>query len=388
MESVKIDVRRPASRLQSLTGLRFLAALLVFGFHLSLNRHLLGEGSLPDAYRGLLKNAGWFGVTFFFVLSGFVLTWSVRPRDTYREFVARRLVKIYPNHLVTFVIAFTLFGLAGASALEAVGNLALLHAWVPRDTSFFSINHPSWSLSTELFFYLMFPALWFGLRRIPDRLLWPVAGLVMAVILVLPAVAGLLPAGEVFGEAHRNSPLYQHSMHQVWFLYAFPPVRLLDFALGMLMASIVRAGRWPGLPALPVAGLVLVAYLASLAQPLEYQLNASFVIPIALLIPAVATLDEGGRGGLLGHPRVVLLGEVSFAFYMVHDILLTGLGRLLGPHTPAPGIGLLLAFCALVVSIGAAWVLYRAVESPLTRAWARRRARVVPLGAERAPAML
>ncbi|WP_036372666.1 hypothetical protein [Micromonospora sp. ATCC 39149] len=47
MTTVNFDVRRPGSRLQSLTGLRFLAALLVFGFHLSLNRHLLGEGGVP-----------------------------------------------------------------------------------------------------------------------------------------------------------------------------------------------------------------------------------------------------------------------------------------------------------------------------------------------------
>ncbi|WP_050777894.1 acyltransferase family protein [Micromonospora sp. ATCC 39149] len=210
----------------------------------------------------------------------------------------------------------------------------------------------------------------------------------MATILALPTVAGLLPAGDVFGEAHRNSPLYQHSMNQVWFLYAFPPVRLLDFALGMLMASIVRAGRWPGLPAASAAGLVLVAYLASLAEPLAYQLNAGFVIPVALLIPAVATLDERGRGGWLSHPRTVLLGEVSFAFYLVHDILLTGLGRVLGPHTPPPGVGLLLAVCALVVSIGAGWLLYRTVERPLTRAWARRSARPAQPGAERTPALV
>lgn len=132
-----------AHRLDSLTGMRFLAAAAVFGFHLSLHPQLLGDTQLARAYITLLANAGWFGVTFFFVLSGFVLAWSARPSDTYREFVGRRLVKIYPNHLVTFVIAFGLFGLAGASVWEATANLTLLHAWIPRDTSFFSINHPS-----------------------------------------------------------------------------------------------------------------------------------------------------------------------------------------------------------------------------------------------------
>ena len=364
---------RDSQRLSSLTGMRFFAALVVFGFHLSLNRLFTADTDVSSPFAALMRNGGWFGVSFFFVLSGFVLTWSVRPNDRAKDFVARRLVKIFPNHLVTFAIAFALFGLAGATALEALGNLTLLHAWIPRDTSFFSINHPSWSLSAELFFYAMFPLLWMGVRRIPARLLWPVAVLVMLTILALPTIAALLPAGEVFGANHRNSPLYQHSMTRVWFVYAFPLTRLLDFALGMLMATIVRNGRWPRLhPAFALA-LVAVSYAVSLVLPLPYQLNAAFIIPIALLIPAIAAHESHGRGrGLLGHPRMVFLGEISFAFYMVHDIFLTGVGTVLAGRTLPAGAGIALGIAVLIASCAAAWALYAVVERPLTRWWSRR----------------
>lgn len=365
----------PVHRLDSLTGMRFLAAAAVFGFHLSLHPQLLGDSAVARAYIALLANAGWFGVTFFFVLSGFVLAWSARPADTYREFVGRRLVKIYPNHLVTFVVAFGLFGLAGATTWEAVGNLTLLHAWVPRDTSFFSINHPSWSLSTEMFFYLMFPLLWAGLRRTPSRALWPAALGLMAVIMALPLVAAMLPAGEVFGENHRNSPLYQHPMNQVWLLYAFPPARLLDFALGMLMAMIVRCGQWPGLRPAPLAALVALGYLASLTLPVLYQLNSGLVGPLALLIAAVAADDARQRAGWLRRRWMVFLGEVSFAFYLLHDIVLTWIGRAsVGWDLPAGG-GFMVGAIAFAASLAGATVLYRTVERPLTQAWARRRSR-------------
>ncbi|UCN13634.1 acyltransferase family protein [Cellulomonas iranensis] len=72
----------PHGRLDALTGLRFLAALVVVVFHLSLNRFFLDAPALVDPLQGVLRNGGWLGVTFFFVLSGFVLTWSARPGDT------------------------------------------------------------------------------------------------------------------------------------------------------------------------------------------------------------------------------------------------------------------------------------------------------------------
>jgi peptidoglycan/LPS O-acetylase OafA/YrhL len=363
---------RDSQRLPSLTGMRFFAALIVFGFHLSLNKLFTDDTDVSSPFAALMRNGGWFGVSFFFVLSGFVLTWSVRPKDRAKDFIARRLVKIYPNHLVTFVISFALFGLAGATAAEALGNLTLLHAWIPRDTSFFSINHPSWSLSAELFFYAAFPLLWMGVRRIPARVLWPVAILVMLAVLALPTLAALLPAGEVFGPNHKNSPLYQHSMTQVWFVYAFPLTRLLDFLLGMLMATIVRNGRWPRLHPGAALALVVASYAVSLALPLPYQMNAAFIIPIALVIPAIAAHESRGRSGWLSHPKVVFLGEISFAFYMVHDIFLTGVGTVLAGRTLPVGAGIALGLGVLLASCAAAWALYALVERPLTRWWSRR----------------
>ena len=97
---------RAFSRLESLTGMRFLAALLVFGCHAA----VLGYFA-PETELRLMKftySGGWIGVVFFFVLSGFVLTWSVRPGDTPRAFWRRRVCKIYPNHLVTALAAILL----------------------------------------------------------------------------------------------------------------------------------------------------------------------------------------------------------------------------------------------------------------------------------------
>jgi peptidoglycan/LPS O-acetylase OafA/YrhL len=108
---------RRTKRLDSITGARFIAAGLVFIFHIATCGIFVG--SVASGLTTVTKSAGTIGVSFFFVLSCFVLTWSARPGDTYTGFMRRRLVKIYPNHLVTFCLAVILIS-AGTPAATAV----------------------------------------------------------------------------------------------------------------------------------------------------------------------------------------------------------------------------------------------------------------------------
>ena len=132
------------ARLDRLTSLRFFAALLVVGNHST--REL---AQVPGVSQ--LLTMGTSGVTFFFALSGFVLTWSHRENDSARSFYRRRFARIYPMHAATWVLAFPVLILAQQeiSALQAGSNLLLLQAWVPDSTVYFGMNAPSWSLSNE-----------------------------------------------------------------------------------------------------------------------------------------------------------------------------------------------------------------------------------------------
>jgi peptidoglycan/LPS O-acetylase OafA/YrhL len=108
---------RPSSR----SGLRFLAALSVFLFHSSvLGSPLPPHGPLnpfadravATGYANALLGAGFLGMSFFLVLSGFVITWSSRPGEPVWSFPRRRVVKIYPNHIVLWTVCLPLFALA------------------------------------------------------------------------------------------------------------------------------------------------------------------------------------------------------------------------------------------------------------------------------------
>ena len=78
--------------LEGLTSLRFFAALAVVIHH---TRNAWANTVVTD----YIGQVGWLGVSFFFILSGFVLMWSYKPSLSFRDFIIRRLIRIWPLHL-------------------------------------------------------------------------------------------------------------------------------------------------------------------------------------------------------------------------------------------------------------------------------------------------
>ncbi|MFI8812580.1 MULTISPECIES: acyltransferase family protein [unclassified Streptomyces] len=350
------------SRLPSLTGLRFVAVLLVFAFHASLESPF-ADGGVNRAYADVVANAGWLGVSFFFVLSGFVLTWSSRETDTAPRFWRRRAAKVYPLHLLTWGAALVLLASAGtpAEARAAIPNFFLVQTWVPDRDVFSSLNDVSWSLSCEVFFYLAFPFLIRAVLRIrPERLWLWAAGTALAVP-TLPWLSALLPAGEAL-------PFGTGSQEQFWFVYVLPVGRALEFAFGILLARMLLTGRriTVGVPTAVI--LLAIGYAVSLRLPFLHGLTSATVVPIGLLVVAVARADADGRRSFLASPLLIRLGEWSFAFYLTHRLLLQHGHRLLGEgrtwSTPA---ALVLLAAAFALSLALSWALHVLVERPATR---------------------
>ncbi|MGW4113593.1 acyltransferase family protein [Actinosynnema sp. NPDC004786] len=338
----------PAVRLPSLTGLRFLAAFVVFGFHLHAGG--LFDGTGAEGVLAAVFGQGATGVGFFFLLSGFVLTWSARPGVPARVALRRRAARVLPNHVVVWLVVFA--GLAwagGASVLTGLLGLVLLQAWVPVQSVYFGVNTPAWSLSCEAAFYTAFGWLLGLVDRIPPRRLRWAAGGLMAAVVAVPAVALPMPAGLEY-----------------WFVYVFPVTRALEFVLGMVLARVVRAGRWVGLGLAPAGALAVVGYVASGHLPGTFGYVAGTVVPLALLIPAVAVADVTGARSPFRNRTAVLLGEVSFAFYLVHQVVMR-VAEAARPHDLGLVGAVGIAGALLVASLAAAWLLHRLVERPAQR---------------------
>lgn len=370
--ALRPDVLPP--RLPSLTGMRFLAATMVFSFH-SMFENLFAAPKDQHTFNSIASQGGWVGVSFFFVLSGFVLTWSARPGDTPQRFWRRRFFKIYPNHVITFVAALMLTEWVSKVAVDnraAILNLLLLQSWFPDSRIVYSVNVVAWSLSCEAFFYLCFPFLLRLISRIRPERLWAWACGMVAGVVVVAIVATMLPSGQVIPEA--GLPWWQ-----LWFSYLFPPVRMLEFVFGILLARIVMSGRKLPLGLGGSVAFAVAAYALAPLFPKNFSAVAVMVLPLGLVIAAGAVADVAQQGSWLSSRVMVWLGEMSFAFYLWHVLVLTNLGRWLGAGTGwnAP---VALAVLALLfgVTLLLSSLLFSLVERPVLRRFGTSRRRPRP----------
>jgi peptidoglycan/LPS O-acetylase OafA/YrhL len=355
------------SRLPSLTGLRFVAASLVFFFHVS--QPMIGLNNpfanvtLAHVYDRLFSAGGRVGVSFFFVLSGFVLTWSAKPNDTVSNFIKRRMLKIYPNHVVTWAIAMFFLVAPGTSPKVWLPNLFLIQAWFPNGAILIGVNRVSWSLSCELLFYCLFPLILPLVQRIPAVRLWLCAGV---------AVVGLVAAQALivfFTPSVPVLPGWDVPALQFWLTYFFPPLRLFEFVIGMLMARILMTNQWIRCGFLTASLFAVIGYAIDSVAPFPYNLNVVFVVPIALLISAAAATDTAGRPTLFASSTMVWLGEMSFAFYMVHLEVLYGIRALLKEPTFSTPAAVAIVVMEFSSALLLAWVLYMLVERPIMKLW-------------------
>ncbi|WP_344640623.1 acyltransferase [Kitasatospora cystarginea] len=349
------------SRLPSLTGMRWAAAMMIFCFHVMIESGFFGQERAQSTMWWLFCG-GRSGVSFFYVLSGFVLTWSARPKDRVVSFWRRRFARIYPSHFLTFLGAVALFSWEGLhlSGRVAAANLTLTQSWfafAPR--YWYGYNGVSWSLSVEFFFYFMFPFLVPPITRMGARAWWAIVAVGPGLVIAMPFLMDWV------GEKTGIQPLF--------LVYQFPPVRLLEFLIGIALALLVRNGRWRG-PNMTVSavvlvtGLLLTQKLVLWAEKPLISASATGIIGCVLLIPAAARADVEGTASIWRNPRMVRLGEISFAFYLVHELVIfTAMKLFNGPPRLPTVQALALTIACFSVALVLATMLHDMVEKPFVK---------------------
>ncbi|MFC5724987.1 acyltransferase family protein [Streptomyces gamaensis] len=338
------------ARLDSLTGLRWFAALLIFCYHFAYEEE--GSGSARHLHE--LKGwtlAGPSAVSFFFILSGFVLAWSARSGDTVTGFWRRRFARIYPSHFVAFLIACAMLLWMGESLdpSTALANLTLTQSWVPdRNDVWFGYNGVSWSLSCEFLFYFSFPFVIPLIRRLKNAGLWATVVLGNVFVVLFPLLTGRIE--------------HVTGWDAKFFLYIFPPVRLVEFVVGIALALLVKNGAWRGPGLLLSLALCLVGIFWGVHQvSYDFHWSAVTVVPYTLTVAAAARADLYGKPSVFRHRLLVYLGEVSFAFYLLHEMAVFTFNRIFEGQQPhlALHVGLVMA-----VSLVGAILLHEFVEKP------------------------
>jgi peptidoglycan/LPS O-acetylase OafA/YrhL len=278
--------------------------------------------------------AGYSGVSLFFVLSGFVLAYNYLTPDgqgvtSMRDFLTARFARVYAVYLVGIVLAFPIFvrelqragdvGNALRSGLQITGaSLALLQAWIPPYAC--RLNCPGWSLSAEAFFYLLFPLIGAWLCRRQRNALIGVCALCWVF------ACGLVLAYLQFGPERIGGVTAATTSAPVAVLKFNPLLRLPEFILGVSAGLIFlrkpNALKWIAGP-LAIVTLLVIGAVLSQHERLPYLLiHNGILAPLyAVLILALAC-GSGPLATLLSTRLLGLLGEASFALYLLHVALL------------------------------------------------------------------
>jgi peptidoglycan/LPS O-acetylase OafA/YrhL len=315
--------------LRPLTGLRFLAALGVLLFHFW--SPLLAEA--PAALQNVV-HGGHVGVSLFFVLSGFILAYTYgndegRLTTSRRQFWVARFARVYPLYLGALILDLPHFylkwvgstlheGPLSVSAMKvgavSASTLGLVQSWTPGIAYLW--NAPAWSVSVEAFFYAVFPFLSAAvLVRNPRSACRLVLGLWL--VAIVPAVVAFL--GEPWFATREDRILWDHSFG------AFPLFRLPEFLIGVIAGQqFVRsrteretpAATWQTV-ALWLSGAVILGVLALSSVIPQRLLHNGLLAPAFAVLVYCLARDTGIVGRLLGSRLLVLLGEASFAVYIL-----------------------------------------------------------------------
>ncbi|MGD0433159.1 MAG: acyltransferase [Acetobacteraceae bacterium] len=391
--------------LDALTGLRFVAAFTI---------------ALGHYYQPWLELTG-IGMPLFFTLSGFIIHYvyadgfSAGWGRTAGEFAIARFSRIFPLYLVLLLLFFACSKMG--TTLATAENFPVMLAYLTGVWTWFPIQveghmlqdweyHISWSVSTELFFYVAYAAVLYRLARLRSirhclAILIGFCVVAYAMFYVIYLTRDVWEAGVLrrFPQFAPRTDDFANSFYR-WALYISPYARIFEFIGGVLTCQLFRlisphrmlvrrissgATAWLAIgmmvvlfgffryygefnPWLATGNHSLAGFIVNL------HMNFLFAPACYLLIFSLA-IGGAAIGRFLASRPARLLGDISYSTYLSHPfadrvLMLTGL-------VVTSTVLHLLAIMVVIYTMS--WVLYSIVEVPAKR-WLRQMFRPHQLG--------
>ena len=337
-------------RIEQITFTRFLAAISIVIFHYGLSIFPFKDETLSF----LFKHAN-IGVSYFFILSGFVMmiAYGQKTHLPALEYFKNRFARIYPVYfLAIFLILLYIFlFFENKNYYGIILNTLLLQAWIPPHA--LSFNPLGWTLSVEMFFYALFPFLYNHLySKVSYKKI--IAGIITFFVLSQVTFHILL-----------HSHLYQgypSSFHN--FIFYFPLMHLSEFLVGNLAGIFFfeHLSHKQKNYDLWIVLCVLIFFVC-----LKYSFNFNFhngllsviFVPLILLL----SINTGVFTRILKNKFCIFLGEISYGIYILQiPVFWWTKGFLKYIQIEEPTFVFYTSLCIL---IGSAATSYLFIETPL-----------------------
>lgn len=349
------------NKLDGIQILRGYAAVLV------VVTHLWSAGRISRTLN--LGQIGGLGVDIFFIISGFIMCYSLKERIAAGEsiqFLKKRIIRIYPIYwlvLIPFLLQYVhncSIKTISIDPLLVVGNVLLLPSFI-SDANYKMLVGPAWTLVYELLFYMMFAGAML-LSNSKDH----------AIRIVTITIVAMVSLVNIFG-------IKGERLQWSNFQYMIGDTLLINFVIGCVCFLVWRKyaralfGFWTAV------GSTLVLTLVS-----QWLARHGYPRIIALAIPACAIvltfLNVSFKATKLTN-HLVFLGTASYSIYLVHSLLASLKYLAFGKYFQENDLtGLLLTTGAIAFG----YVFYTLVENPITRALSKSKARYQTLELARA----
>ncbi len=351
-------------RLDQLTFTRFIIMIMVLFYH--------GGGGVYYSLINIfpisaIMRAAPTGVSYLYVLSGFVMSLVYfRPKEKFNipGYWSTRFIRIYPLYIISLLLVcyYYIDFVARVKPQKTLASIFILQAWFPPYAQ--SFNYAAWSMTVEVFFYIIFPffTLW-AYRQSTKKVIW------FSIILwmITQVVYHVLWIG--FYPEYQNILVY------------FPFFHLNSFIMG------VAGGIWflreghgqdvkPRTILLILAGAILFSLGYTIASNIYFELPhalqpmAGLLAPILTLIIVTLAMDKTRLSVFLNHPALVLLGETAYALYIMHVPVFWIYERAL-ENSSLANPRLIFEYTTLPLMIGVALFAHLYVDRPL-RTWLKK----------------
>ena len=345
--------------IRSLNSLRFILILMI----------VISHSTLPIS-QGLHDYLGECAVAIFFVISGFVLSLSKgdklqKGELSNKQFFLSRIIKLYPLHLLILALLIPLNWRIHqlGSIYQTIAQVLLLQCWYPSHDFMSTLNAATWFISDLIFFYLIFKYLYCWIMRYSWLCLAPIIAIYMTAYIILS--------------------IHTHTDYSGGYIYCFPPFRIIDFTIGILLykfsfstngkklSSYIKTSLTSWKIHVSDSFLMLLLtgmFLISIHCPPNIRCSTIYWLPSAIIVFYTATIDKckGWLSDILHHPKLQWLGSISFEIFLCHNlcfrIIQSIFLRIYGEDNPYLGLQFILS---LLFTILTAWIAKRYFTIPI-----------------------